>query len=105
MLSKYDSYCGVCRGRVKVGESIEKHMGRWCHLKCAVAETERDMIVSGAVEAHKKHLGINPVQYSVSYSRGEAMNFALGKGAITKNQYDTVRKSPTYRALWNYVPD
>lgn len=88
-----------------MGDSISKDGGRWIHEKCMEHSTEQWRIMKIAEIAHRESVEMDEMTYSVNYSCGSAMKYALENDVIMQDDYDLVRKSRTYRLLWNHVSD
>jgi len=105
MQAQYPSRCFECYGTIKVGDPISKDGGRWIHEKCVERATEQQRIMMIAQAVHRESVEMAEMTYSVNYSRGSAMKYALENGVITQGEYDLVRESRDYRLLWNHVSD
>ena len=103
-IAGFPSRCSICRGTIAVGDEICK-LSSWVHVKCREKQKELAAIVNKAQDAHRESKDMDEMTYSVSYSRGQAMEYALGARIITQDEFDGVKKNIDYRLLWNYVSD
>ena len=103
--ARFRSKCPECLGTIAVDDLIRQMSGRWVHTCCFDRAKQLMEIVKIAQEAHRESVKMDEIQYSVSYSRGSAMGYALKARIITQGDYSSVKKNPTYRLLWNYVSD
>ena len=103
MQARFPGKCYECRKSVSVGDPICLTGGRWVHEACMERLVEQRRVIGVAQAAHRGDM--DEIQYSVSYSRGQAMNWALENGVISQAEYDLVRKNRDYLLLWNYVSD
>lgn len=104
-IAQFPSNCQECYASIKAGDPICRSGGSWIHKTCMERSIEQVRIVTMAQDAHRGSLDVGEMQYSVSYSRGSAMNWALKEGVVSQEEYDLVRKSRAYKLLWDYVGD